>query len=418
MEDRPGVTRDRVIYEASWSDCDFDVMDTGGWDNKVEGLDQLVTEAAELGAQAADAVVFIVDVTTGMTNTDEALVKVIRKFNKPTLLVVNKVDSPQHELEVPAFWNVGLGEPFPVSALHGRGSGDLLDQILELFKQAGVYKKGAKMPDRFGGPRRIAIVGRPNVGKSSLLNQLSGKYSAVVSEVAGTTRDPVDEIVKLEDDVYKLIDTAGIRRRVHLIDGADYYASLRTASALHRAELALCVIDVSESIAEQDIRVINQVVESGRACVIVFNKWDQLSEKNDVEGRRQVLDREIEQELGFVSWAPKINLSAKTGWHTNRLNTAIKQSLTSWEQRIPTSELNAFLGKLTGAHPHPLRGGKQPRIKFGSQVSVAPPRFVLFTNGFLEHQYRRFIERKLRETYGFEGTPIDISVKVQTKDKG
>jgi GTP-binding protein len=419
VEDKPGVTRDRVMYDASWSGVDFTVMDTGGWDNKVEGLDQLVTQAAEFGTTIADAIIFIVDVTTGITNTDEALMRIVRKMNKPTLLVVNKVDSDHQELEAAAFWNLGLGEPYTVSALHGRGSGDLLDRVLDLFREAGVNFDGAKQSfsDEFEleYPRRIAIVGRPNVGKSSLLNSLAQRNVALVSEVSGTTRDPVDEIVDIDGEKFCFIDTAGIRRRVHLVDGADYYASLRTASAIHRAELCLCLIDVTQEIAEQDVRVVNQAVEAGKAVVLVFNKWDQMAEKLDVEGRRTVLEREIEQNLNFVSWAPKVNLSAKTSWHTNRLLPAINTALTNWESRIPTGELNSFLGRLTAEHPHPIRGGKQPRIKFGTQASTQPPRFVLFANGFLEHQYRRFIERKLRENYGFEGTPIDISVKVQER---
>jgi GTP-binding protein len=416
VEDRPGVTRDRVIYDANWAGVDFDLMDTGGWDNQVTGLDELVTHAAEFGAQSADALIFIVDVTTGITNTDEALLKVIRKAKKPTLLVVNKVDSEVQELDAGAFWNLGLGEPFTVSALHGRSSGDLLDKIMDMFREAGVLPEGDSIEEGgFDYPRRVAIVGRPNVGKSSLLNQLAGANRAVVSEVSGTTRDPIDEIVTLNGQEYQLIDTAGIRRRVHLIDGADYYASLRTQAAIHKAEVALCVIDVSENIAEQDVRVVNQVVEAGRAVVLVFNKWDTLAEKFDVDGRRELLEREIEQDLAFASWAPRVNLSAKTGWHKDRLQKAIDLVLTNWDKRIPTAEVNAFLGRLAAAHPHPIRGGKQPRILFGTQVSTRPPRFKIFTNGFLEHQYRRFIENRLRQEYGFEGVPLQISMSVKEK---
>lgn len=430
VEDRPGVTRDRVIYDANWAGYDFKIMDTGGWDNKTEGLDQLVTAAAEFGVTSADAICFIVDANTGITNTDEALMRVIRKSKKPVLLVVNKVDSENGMINVPEFYSLGLGEPFAVSALHGRGSGDLLDKVLDMFRDAGVLPEKELVnsvddlsDDEFGDFKqfdwvpKIAIVGRPNVGKSSLLNQLAGKDRALVSDVAGTTRDPIDEFVKIGENEYHLIDTAGIRKRVHLSDGADYYASLRTGAAIHRADLVIVMIDVTENIAEQDLRILNQVIDAGRALVIVFNKWDQLAEKFDTEGRRELLDREIEQDLNFVTWAPRVNLSAKTGWHTNRLENAIEIALNNWTKRIPTSEVNAFLGRLTASHPHPIRGGKQPRIQYGTQVSNMPPRFALFTTGFLEHQYRRFIERRFREEYGFDGTPIEISVKIKEKKR-
>jgi GTP-binding protein len=200
-----------------------------------------------------------------------------------------------------------------------------------------------------------------------------------------------------------------------MIDGADYYASLRTQAAIHKAELALVLIDVTESVSEQDLRVINTAIEAGRAIVLVFNKWDTLAEKFDTEGRRQLLEREIEQDLNFVTWAPRVNLSAKSGWHKDKLVTAMDTALGSWDTRIPTARLNSFLGALSMEHPHPLRGGKQPRILFGTQVSTRPPRFVIFASGFIEHQYRRFIENRLRKEFGFEGSPVEISVRVREK---
>ena len=233
-----------------------------------------------------------------------------------------------------------------------------------------------------------------------------------MDETAGTTRDPVDELVTIKDVPYVLVDTAGIRRRVHQTKGADFYASLRTQAAIEKAELAVVLVDASVPLTEQDTRVISQVVDAGRALVIAYNKWDLMD-----EDRRPFLEREIEKDLVQVQWAPRVNVSARTGWHTDRLVPAIQRSLESWDTRIPTGRLNAFLGELVAAHPHPLRGGKQPRILFATQASTRPPRFVIFATGFLEAGYRRFIERRLRETFGFEGTPIEISVRVREKRK-
>ncbi|MFJ3793600.1 ribosome biogenesis GTPase Der [Kitasatospora sp. NPDC090091] len=409
VEDKPGVTRDRVSYEASWNGRRFKVVDTGGWEIDVLGIDAMVAAQAELGIETADAVLFVVDATVGATDTDEALIKLIRRAGKPTVLCANKVDGPSTEAEAAYLWSLGLGEPYPVSALHGRGSGDLLDAVMAALPEAPPQTFGDAAP---GGPRRVALIGRPNVGKSSLLNKVAGEERVVVNELAGTTRDPVDEMIELGGKTWKFVDTAGIRRRVHLTAGADFYASLRTSSALEKAEVAVVLIDASETLAEQDTRIISMAVEAGRAVVIAYNKWDQLDEE-----RRYYLEREIERDLVQVQWAPRVNVSAKTGRHMEKLVPAIETALDGWETRIPTARLNAFLGELVAAHPHPIRGGKQPRILFGTQAGTRPPRFVLFASGFLEAGYRRFIERRLREEFGFVGTPISISVRVREKRK-
>ncbi|WP_033223210.1 ribosome biogenesis GTPase Der [Kitasatospora phosalacinea] len=408
VEDRPGVTRDRVSYEAMWAGRRFKVLDTGGWEIDVLGLDAMVAAQAELGIEQADAVLFVVDATVGATDTDDALVRLIRRSGKPVVLCANKVDGPSTEAEAAYLWSLGLGEPHPVSALHGRGSGDLLDAVLEVLPEAPPQLFGDGLAP--GGPRRVALIGRPNVGKSSLLNKVAGEDRVVVNELAGTTRDPVDELIELGGKTWKFIDTAGIRRRVHLTSGADYYASLRTSAALDKAEVAVVLVDASETLAEQDTRIISMAVEAGRAVVIAYNKWDQLDEE-----RRFYLEREIERDLVQVQWAPRVNVSAKTGRHMEKLVPAIETALAGWETRIPTARLNAFLGELVAAHPHPIRGGKQPRILFGTQAGTRPPRFVLFASGFLEAGYRRFVERRLREEFGFVGTPISISVRVREK---
>ncbi|MGW1077019.1 ribosome biogenesis GTPase Der [Streptomyces sp. NPDC002537] len=407
VQDKPGVTRDRVTYEAEWAGRRFKVVDTGGWEQDVLGLDASVAAQAEYAIEASDAVVFVVDATVGATDTDEAVVKLLRRAGKPVVLCANKVDGQSGEADAAALWSLGLGEPHPISALHGRGTGDMLDAVLEALPEAPAQTFGGAGT---GGPRRIALIGRPNVGKSSLLNKVAGEERVVVNELAGTTRDPVDELIELGGVTWKFVDTAGIRRRVHLQEGADYYASLRTAAAVEKAEVAVILIDCSESISVQDQRIITMAVEAGRAMVIAFNKWDTLDEE-----RRYYLEREIETELGQIAWAPRVNVSARTGRHMEKLVPAIETALAGWETRIPTGRLNAFLGEIVAANPHPVRGGKQPRILFGTQAGTKPPRFVLFASGFLEAGYRRFIERRLREEFGFEGTPIHISVRVREK---
>lgn len=406
VEDVPGVTRDRVAYDATWSGRRFTVVDTGGWLPDSSGLAASIAEQARLAVELADVVMFVVDATVGATDVDEAVVEILRRSGKPVVLVANKVDNMGTEADAAVLWSLGIGEPHPVSALHGRGSGDLLDAVLEALPAEAP-------PETFGepgGPRRVALLGRPNVGKSSLLNQLAGEQRAVVDAVAGTTRDPVDELIELGGKTWRFIDTAGIRRRHRENQGADFYATLRTQSALERAEVAVVLVDADQPLAEQDLRIISMVVDSGRALVIAYNKWDLLDEE-----RRHYLEREIDRQLHHARWAPRANISAKTGRHMDRLVPGIETALDGWGTRVPTSKLNQFFADLVNSHPHPVRGGKQPRVLFATQAGVRPPRFVLFTSGFLEEGYRRFIERRLREEFGFDGTPLDIAMKIREK---
>ncbi len=406
VEDVPGVTRDRVAYDGDWSGRDFTLVDTGGWEIDATGIHLRVAEQAEVAVELADAVLFVVDATVGATDDDEAVVKLLRRSGKPVILVANKVDDQRGEADAALLWNLGLGQPWPVSALHGRGTGDVLDALLEVLPEtssvAGAYRRG--------GPRRVALLGRPNVGKSSMLNKLAGTERVVVDAMAGTTRDPVDEQIDLGGKVWTFVDTAGIRRRVHQSRGADFYASLRTQTALEKAEVAVVLLDAAAPMTEQDVRILSQVIEAGRGLVLAFNKWDLTDEE-----RRHYLEREIERDLVQFPWAPRVNVSARTGRHLEKLVPAIETALDSWETRIPTGRLNAFLGEIVAGHPHPVRGGKQPRILFATQAGTRPPRFVLFASGFIEASYRRFIERRLREEFGFEGTPIEVSVRVREK---
>ena len=407
VEDVPGVTRDRVSYDAQWRGRRFTVVDTGGWDPDAEGLAKAVSAQAEIAVAAADAVLFVVDASMGATDSDEAVVRVLRRAKKPVILVANKVDDMAGEAIAAELWSLGLGEPHVVSALHGRGSGDLLDVVLSVLPETP-----AERYDALAGPRRVALVGRPNVGKSSLLNRLTGETRVLVDSVAGTTRDPVDSLVEVGGETWRFVDTAGLRRRVSHASGAEYYSSLRTQAALDAAEVAVVLLDASEPMSEQDQRVIAMVVDSGRALVLAFNKWDLVD-----EDRRPVLAKEIDRDLARVAWAPRVNVSALTGRAVDKLAPALHVALGGWETRIPTGRLNTWLTELVGATPPPVRGGKQPKILFATQAGTRPPRFVLFTSGFLEAGYRRFIERRLREDFGFAGTPIEVSVRVREKGK-
>jgi GTP-binding protein len=405
VQDVPGVTRDRVAYDAVWAGRRFTVVDTGGWEPAARGLAARVAAQAEHAVSTADAVMLVVDATVGATETDARVARVLRRGGKPVVLAANKVDDERTEADAASLWSLGLGEPRMVSALHGRGSGDLLDAVLEALPVAPREDTAERT-----GPRRVALVGRPNVGKSSLLNTLTGEDRAVVDPVAGTTIDPVDSLVRLGDETWRLVDTAGLRRRVRDASGAEYYASLRTAAAIESAEVAVVLLDASEPLSEQDQRVTSMVEEAGRALVLAFNKWDLLD-----EDRRARLEKEIDRDLARVRWAPRVNVSARTGRGVDRLAPALRTALASWEQRVPTGRLNAWLGELIAATPPPSRGGRQPKVLFATQAGTRPPRFVLFSTGFLEAGYRRFVERRLREEFGFAGTPIEVSVRVRER---
>ncbi|MCW2538564.1 MAG: GTPase Der [Frankiales bacterium] len=404
VQDVPGVTRDRIAYDAVWNGRQFTLVDTGGWEPDATGLQAMVSQQAERAVATADLVLFVIDSRTGATETDLVVARTLRRAGRPVVVAVTKVDDERGESDSAALWSLGLGEPYAVSGLHGRGSGDLLDAVL------------AKLPDApaetdvVGGPRRVALIGRPNVGKSSLLNRLTGEQRSVVDSVAGTTVDPVDSLVELGGEVWRFVDTAGLRRRVNNASGMEYYASLRTASAIEAAEVAVVLLDASEVLSEQDQRVISMVIEAGRSLVLAFNKWDLID-----EDRREQLEREIDWELQRVTWAPRVNVSAKTGRAMDRLPTALHTALDSWDRRIPTGRLNSWLTEVVAATPPPGRGGRHPRVLFATQADTRPPRFVLFTTAFLEAGYRRFIERRLREDFDFTGTPIEISVRVRER---
>ena len=404
VQDIPGVTRDRVSYDANWLGRRFMVQDTGGWEPDAKGLQQLVAEQATVAMRTADAIVLVVDAVVGATSADEAAAKRLQRSGKPVFLAANKVDNERVEAEAATLWSLGLGQPHPVSAMHGRGVADLLDAVLEVLPEASEVGSGG------GGPRRVALVGKPNVGKSSLLNRLAGDERSVVHDVAGTTVDPVDSLIELGGKTWRFVDTAGLRRKVGQASGHEFYASVRTRGAIDAAEVVIVLIDASQPLTEQDQRILSMVIEAGRALVLAFNKWDLVD-----EDRRYLLDREIDLELAQLQWAQRVNISAMTGRAVQKLVPALEAALESWDARISTGQLNTFLKEVVAATPPPVRGGKQPKILFGTQATARPPTFVLFTSGFLEAGYRRFLERKLRETFGFEGSPIRINVRVREK---
>ena len=406
VQDVPGVTRDRVSYDALWTGRRFTVQDTGGWEPDAKGLQQLVAEQAAVAMRTADAVILVVDAVVGATAGDEAAARILRRSGKPVFLAANKVDSDRNESDATALWSLGLGEPYAISAMHGRGVGDLLDAVV------GTLPQVAEAAAKEGGPRRVALVGKPNVGKSSLLNRLAGDQRSVVHEVAGTTVDPVDSLIEMDGKVWRFVDTAGLRRKVGQASGHEYYASVRTHGAIDAAEVVIVLIDGSVLLTEQDQRVLSMVIEAGRALVLAFNKWDLVD-----EDRRYQLDNEIDRELAQVRWAQRVNISAKTGRAVQKLVPALESALESWDTRIGTGRLNTWVKEVVAATPPPVRGGKQPRILFATQATARPPTFVLFTSGFLEAGYRRFLERRLRETFGFEGSPIRINVRMREKRK-
>ncbi|MGH3544592.1 MAG: ribosome biogenesis GTPase Der, partial [Mycobacteriales bacterium] len=400
-----GVTRDRKALECEWNGVRFELIDTGGVDfDAGDSLSRAVQAQARAAIADADAVAIVLDARAGLRQGDAEVAEILRRANTPVVVVANKVDSERAESDVARLWSLGLGEPHPVSALHGRGSGDVLDAICAALPEATEI---LTPPD---GPRRVALIGKPNVGKSSLLNRLAREERVVVDSVAGTTVDPVDTVLELGGQSWQFVDTAGLRRKVRSASGTEYYASVRTAAAIDSAEVVVVLLDAAQTISDQDSRVLSMVADAGRALVVAFNKWDLVD-----DDRRLQLEKEIERELGKAQWAPRINLSARTGRAVDKLAPVLRTALRGWDNRLTTGALNTWLKEIVAAHPHPMRGGRQPRILFATQADIRPPRFVLFTTGFLEESYRRFLQRRLREDFDFAGTPIDIAMKIREK---
>ncbi|OFT75736.1 ribosome biogenesis GTPase Der [Corynebacterium sp. HMSC30G07] len=407
VEDHPGVTRDRVSYLADWGGRRFWVQDTGGWDPDAKGIHAAIARQSEAAMETADVIVMVVDSHTGITETDAVMARNLQRSEVPVILVANKFESESQWGDVAEFYGLGLGDPWPVSALHGRGGADVLDEILRVFPE--VPRAANSITD---GPRRVAIVGRPNVGKSSLLNKLSKSDRSVVDNASGTTVDPVDELIQLDKNLWKFIDTAGLRKKVKNAQGHEYYASLRTRGTIDAAEVCVVVIDASQEISEQDQRVISMVLEAGKAMVICFNKWDLMD-----EDRRYYFDREFEEQIGHLSWVTKINISADTGRGLHRLEDAMTEALENWDKRISTGHLNTWLREAIAANPPPMKNNRLPKLLFSTMAATRPPTIILFTTGFLDASYRRYLERKFRERFGYHGTPIRIAVRVRERSQ-
>ena len=418
VEERPGVTRDRTAHRLEWRGREVTLLDTGGWTpgyaRDPDALDAAVSEQSERATAGADLVLLVVDATVGITEEDAAAADWLRRTGVPVLLVANKVDEMSSAASVAATVGelaaLGLGEPVPVSALHGRGTGDLLDVIWERLADSGAFDRedleaeGQEVPG-------VAIIGRPNVGKSSIFNRLLGEYRTIVHDRPGTTRDAVDTVVELPDGrAYRFVDTAGLRRRARRGDATEYYSTVRTVQALDRSAVALLVADASEPLGEQEQRLARQIVDAGRGMILVWNKWDLVD-----EDRREWLTREQERLLGFVSWAPVVRTSAETGRGLDRLLPIIDGILEEWRRRIPTAELNQWLAEAVGATPPPMVRSRQVRLRYITQVAVGPPTFRVFTTGELSPGYVRYLERRLRESFGFAGTPLALGYRVRER---
>ena len=404
VEDVPGVTRDRNSYLAEWANQRFWVQDTGGWDSNVKGLNAHIARQAEVAMDTADVIIFVVDTRVGATETDVMMARKLQRSKVPVLLVANKFDSPQQYADLSLFYSLGLGDPWPVSALHGNGSADVLDEMLKLFPET------PRQTSITSGPRKVALVGKPNVGKSSLLNKFANEERSVVDNVAGTTVDPVDSLVQLDEQMWRFIDTAGLRKKVKNAQGHEYYASLRTRGVIDAAEVCVLLVDASEPISEQDQRVLAMILESGKALVLALNKWDLMEEE-----RRFLLERELDEQLRHIPWATRVNISAKTGRALNKLEPAMIAALESWDKRVTTGQLNNWIREAIAANPPPMKNNRLPKVLFATQAGTQPPTIVLFTTGFLDASYRRYLERKFRERFGFDGTPVRIAVRVRER---
>jgi GTP-binding protein len=395
VEEKPGVTRDRTEHAAEWLGRRFVVVDTGGWEHGAEGMAARIVQQAEAAIGQADLVLFVVDGTVGALEDDERYAKLLRRSKVPVLLAANKIDGDKQEPLVHELYSLGLGTPHAVSARHGRGVGDLLDEVLAALPPVPEVEADASSVPH------VAIVGKPNVGKSSLFNRLLGEERSIVDAVPHTTRDSVDTMIELEGEPWVFVDTAGMRRHYRRGEDTELYSVDRTRAAIEGADLVLFVIDASEPIGEQDQRLAALLRDAGRGVVLVCNKWDLVD-----DDRRELLERELDRLLSFAAWAPRINVSALSGRGLRRVLPQLKTVWEHYHRRVPTRELNRVISEATARHPLPRRGNRQLKVRYATQAETAPPRIVLFANGSLPDGYRRYLERTLRERYDFTGVPL------------
>ncbi len=401
VDEQAGVTRDRREFTADWNGREFVVVDTGGWAVEPdETFAYRIREQTEAAAASADLVVFVADATSAVTEDDVGIARILQRSGVPYLLVANKVDSPAAELTLDHLWNLGLGAPIPVSAQHGRNVGEVLDRLVAALPVEGAGPARPAVP----GIARLAIIGRPNVGKSTLLNKLAGEERVIVSDIPGTTRDPIDLVVELDGEPFEVVDTAGIKRRTKIKDDVERYAVLRARDVLRDADVALLMVDGTRGATHQEQRLAEEIAKAGAGLVILLNKWDEIDEEQRLHTEDSVGDR-----LAFVGWAPVLRISAKTGARMHRLGKAVRMVLENRRSRIPTPELNRVVRRWQEAHPPPVRKGKRPHIIYAVQADVEPPTIVVFVRGGeLGPDYLRFLENRLRDEYDFVGTPIRI----------
>lgn len=405
VEEEPGVTRDRKILSAEWTGHSFDIMDTGGWIDDDQPLIRQVSNQAERGLAQGDLILMVVDGTVGVTNEDRAVAKLVQRSNLPSLLIVNKIDNEQREPDIWEFAALGLSDPVPVSAIHGRLTGDLMDMIVERLTFDEEEPESDETPD---DAFSVAIVGRPNVGKSTLFNRLVGDERSVTHDMPGTTRDSIDTVVETDDGPVRFVDTAGMRRKSRIDEGVEYFGLVRALQAIDRADAALFVIDATQGVTHQDQRLAERVDAAGCAMVVIANKWDLLTTEQKLDVRKQ-----IERDLSFCSYAPVLSISALTGSQTARILPTLRDARREYERRIPTGALNEVLNKAQAHHPPPIDRGHRPRILYATQGATDPPTITLFTSRRLPRQYLRYLERSIREAFDIGATPIKLRVRVR-----
>lgn len=407
VEDKPGITRDRIYAQAQWLQHEFHIIDTGGIE--VGNEDEIllrIREQAELAIDEANVIIFLVDGLAGVIPTDREIAEILRRSKKPVVLAVNKLDHPQQFDRRYDFYELGFGEPFPISSGHGTGLGDLLDEVVKHFPPESEEEYGEDVI-------KVALIGRPNVGKSSLINAILGENRVMVSAMAGTTRDAVDTPFSKDGQDFVLIDTAGLRKRGKVYETTERYAVLRALRAIERCDVAILVLNAEEGIIEQDKRIAGYALEEGKAMVIVVNKWDVI-EKNDKTAKN--FEKEIRKEFPFMSWAPVLFVSAKTKQRVNRILDKVVQVAEQHALRIPTSTVNAVIEDAVMMTPPPTDKGRRLRIYYATEVAVKPPTFAIFVNDpELSHfSYERYLENKLRDAFGFEGTPLRLFIRKKT----
>ena len=409
VEEMPGVTRDRAEHLVDWSGREFRIIDTGGWQARPDDpMGAAIREQAERAIELADVVLMVCDAQVGVTSEDDDAADLLRRAGVPVVLCVNKVDHANTETDAADFYRLGLGEPYPVSAFHGRRSGDVLDAIVEALPEAD--SAGPRSDDDIMAD--IAIVGRPNVGKSTLFNRLTGDERSIVHDAPGTTRDAIDTVVELDGQRYRFVDTAGLRRRAKVDNRTEYYSRVRAIHALERCDIALLVVDATEGVTFADQKVAEEVVAAGRGAVVLLNKWDLLAGEDRIEAAEQADD-----ELAFIDWAPRLRISARSGANVGKLSALIGEALDGYRRRIPTHRLVQVVEAAQQRHPPPVSGGVT-RIRYATQVRAEPPTFALFANRRLPSDYLRYIEHSIRDEFGFAGTPLRLKVRIRKSKRG